>query len=504
MPSEPGGAEGAPTHSPIGRFFRHSGVYVLGNVLNRAGVFLLLPAYTKYLSVADYGALELFSTVASVVAGVLSIGLAHATLRFYFEYAEDRARRAVVSTNLIASTVIGVAGMAVISGIEGPLMAYLFPGNPYPHGLWLVLATLVLELSSQVCLAYLRALELSSFYVAVSLAKLISQMTLNILLLSVYGAGVQGVLLGNLIAVALGWLAVAAFTVRRCGLQFEMDKLVPVLRYSFPFLLATLVAIVSGNIDRLYVSDLLSLEALGLYSLALKFSRLTSDLIGEPFGRAYGAFRFTVMDRTDAAEIQARIVRYLAVFLAVAGLGIVFVAREALVLMADAKFWPAAGMVPPLVLAGGLQVLTYPLQTGFLYRKATRHVAQIGLLQAVLTTGGGFALIKAFGLAGACGASILVSLAIMIVTHRASQRYFPVHYEYRRLGWLCGITAAFYSASLPLDQLQFGTAVAAKLLLGCAFVGVLLSSPVFEAEEVARGRSVLRKGWAALRAGGAS
>lgn len=499
MAAEPG-VDVSSTHGEISRFFRHSTVYALGNALNRAGAFLLLPAYTRYLSVAEYGSLELFSTVASVVAGVLSMGLAHATLRFYFEYAEDRARRAVVSTNFMASFVIGLVGMTVVSRFEGPLMGYLFPGTGYPYGLWLVLATLVLELSSQICLAYLRALEQSLFFVTLTAAKLVLQLVANILLLVVFDAGVQGVLLGNLLAVTLGWLVLAFYTIRRCGLRFEMDKLVPVLRYSFPFLLATLVGIVSGNVDRLYVSRLLSLEALGLYSLALKFARLTGDLIGEPFGRAYGAFRFTVMDRPDAADIQARIVRYLAAFLCVVGLGIVFFSRDALVLMADPKFWPAAALVPPLVLAGVLGVITYPLQTGFLYQKASRHIAQLGFMQAVLTTGGGFALIKAFGLAGACAAILLAAAVSMVVTHRLSQRYFPVHYDYRRLGWLAGLTATFWAVSLPLAGLPLGAALPAKLLLVCLFVAVLLASPVFEAEEVARGRAVLRRRWTALRA----
>jgi len=436
--------DGAATEGPLVRFLRHSGVYAVGNILNRAGAFLLLPAYTRYLSVADYGALELFSTVGSVVMGVLSMGLAHATLRFYFEYTEERDRQAVVVTNLIASLGIGLVGTAVLVQVQGPLMAYLFPGASYPHGLVLILATLVLELSCQIGLAYLRALEKSVFFVVLTIAKLVLQVAANTLLLVVFHAGVEGVLFGNLLAVALGWIVLTAYTIRRCGIRFEMDKLTPVLHYSFPFLLSTLMGIVTNNIDRLYVNGLLSLEALGLYSLALKFARLTTDLIGEPFGRAYGAFRFTIMGQDEAAAIQARILRYLAAFLALVGLGIVWFGRPVLVLMADPKFLPAADLLPPLVLAGVLGVLSYPLQTGILYSKATRHIAHIGLLQAILTTGGGYVLIKAFGLAGACHWAWISMVVLIVVTNRISQRYFPVHYEYRRLAWLAGLSFAFY------------------------------------------------------------
>ncbi len=78
------------TQQDIGRFFRHSSVYAFGNVLNRLGAFVLLPVYTNYLTVSQYGAIELFYTIAAVVSSLLSIGIAHATLRFYFEYRDDK------------------------------------------------------------------------------------------------------------------------------------------------------------------------------------------------------------------------------------------------------------------------------------------------------------------------------------------------------------------------------------------------------------------------------
>ena len=60
-----------------------------------------------------------------------------------------------------------------------------------------------------------------------------------------------GVLIGNVTAVALGWAVLAGYAVRHCGLRFEWSKLVPVLKYSFPFFLSTLVGLVSGNVEKL-------------------------------------------------------------------------------------------------------------------------------------------------------------------------------------------------------------------------------------------------------------
>jgi len=111
----------------LARLFRASGIYAIGNTLNRLGGFLLLPLYTRHLSVSEYGTLEFIYAVSSIVGGILSVGIASATLRFYFDYEAEADRNAVISTNFWASLAIsGVGSLAVWLGL-----AY-FHGQVFP------------------------------------------------------------------------------------------------------------------------------------------------------------------------------------------------------------------------------------------------------------------------------------------------------------------------------------------------------------------------------------
>jgi len=489
----------AGTQQDIGRFFRHSGIYALGNALNRLGAFLLLPIYTNYLSVAQYGALELFYVIDAVVSGILSIGIAHATLRFYFEYTEQGERNTVVSTNLIASFAITVAGVLPLAFLAENIARYFFDDAAMALGVWLILATLVFELSSQVSLAYLRAKEHSVFFIAVSFGKLIVQIAVNAVLLMRFDAGVLGVLTGNLAAVALGWAVLTGFTVRRCGMRFALKKLIPVLKYSFPFLLSTIVALVSANVDRFLINNLLSLQALGLYALATKFSKLLTDLIGEPLNQAYGAFRFTIMGKEDAAAIQARIVRYLFVAGSFVALGLAYFTDAVLRVMSAPEYWGAAALVPILALAGSIRLLTYPLQTGILYGKHTRHIFYIGAVMAVVNAAGGLALIAWLGVTGACLTVLLASVVQIALTNHVSQRYFRVTYEYPRLLRVLGLTVAFYLISLMFVPFGMWTVFVLKWVLLALYAFVLLRVGVFEAEEMVQVRLFLGRQWRALR-----
>ena len=477
----------------LGRFARHSLIYALGNGLNRVGAFLLLPIYTNYLSVAEYGVLELFYAVAAVVSGVLSVGISHATLRFYFEYEDEDSRRALVSTSLIAAFVIAAAGAGVVAIGSAELAHRLFPDADYSRALLLILAMLVFDLSAEVCQAYVRAREKSLFFVAIAGARLVVQVVANSFLVIVLHAGVEGVLLGNLGAVAVGWTILVAYTVRHCGLRFHLRKLVPVLRYSFPFLLTTMVGIVAANVDRFLINGLLTVQALGIYALATKFAKLLAELIGEPFSRAYGAFRFSIMNSPEAAPMQARLVRYLLAGATIAGLGVLYFTRDLLMVMSDREFWPAAQILPLLVLAAILDLVSYPLQSGILFKKRTDQIFYIGTAIAVVRIAAGFALIGAFGLTGACAAVLLGSAVNVVLTDRLAQRFFPVKYEHGRLAYILLCAAAFYCASLPLASLAWPVALAGKCVLLAGYVAVLLISPIFDRHETVGLWGMLRR-----------
>jgi O-antigen/teichoic acid export membrane protein len=486
---------------PLGRFLKHSGIYAVGNMLNRVGALLLLPIYTNYLTVAEYGALEFFYVISAVVTGLLSVGIAHATLRFYFEYDTEMDRNAVVTTNLTVSFLVTSVGVALVGIWSEEITRAIFGAETsYRMGVKIVLATLVMELSSQVCLAYMRAKERSLLFVGIMFFKLLAQVGANTYLVIREGMGVEGVLLGNMSAVAMGWVILVVFVLRNCGYRFDGAKVMPTLKYSFPFLLSTVTGIVAAYADRFLINSLLTLQALGIYALALKFGEILESLIGEPFNRSYGAYRFSIMKNHDAAKVQADIVRFLTIGLAAAGLGVVYFSHDLLYFMSDKSFWPAAEIVPLLVLAGAVSVLVYPAQTGILYEKKTRHIFHLGLLSALVSVSANYILIQVVGLAGACLAQVVRAVVVLWATNRISQRYFSVRYDLRRIGGVLAIAVVFFALSVPFREMPPMPGIAIKMAMYMGFLVCLYFSGVLDASERNRLRSIVVRCWPSAKA----
>ena len=473
--------------SELARFFKHSSIYAVGNVINRIGAFILLPVYTNYLTVGEYGTLELFYVVMSVISGILAVGLAHATLRFYFDYDSQKERNLTITTNYIGSFVITVAAVAFLALFSDQITGLVFEDETLKVGIYLVLLTIVFELSSQICLAYIRAIEYSVFFVLISILKLIVQLSVNSYLVIVAGAGITGVLFGNLCTVFLGWLILSYFTLSRCGFGFDFKRFIPVLHYCFPFLLSTFMGILWSQADKVILNRLVSVEALGIYALALKFSMILEQLIGEPFNRSYGAYRYTIMNQSNAAEIQARIVKYLAIVAVLFALGIAFFAQDLVHVMSDSSFWPATRLVPIIMIASILRLLSYPAQTGVLYAKKTRFLFYFTSIGAAVSIVVNLLLISYIGVYGACITLIITESAVLYTTHRISQRYFQVTYEYSKLIQVFLLAMLAYVPVLFIEFESIYTSIPTKLMLVMFFCLAVYKLSILSAQEKRQG-----------------
>ncbi|RDH83777.1 MAG: hypothetical protein DIZ80_06465 [endosymbiont of Galathealinum brachiosum] len=480
--------------SDIGRFFKHSGIYAFGNILNRIGAFLLLPIYTTYLTVANYGALELFYTISAVISGILAVGIAHATLRFYFEYDKQTDRNAVVSTNLIVSALIALVGVSIAFYFDNKIAAFVFDtvDDNVLMGLYIVLATMVLELSSQVCLAYLRARELSVFYVLLSFVKLVIQVSINSYLVIVEGMGIVGILAGNFVAVFIGWLMLICYTLYCCGFQFHLDKMKSIVVYSFPFLLGTLVSIVAVNADRFMLNMFMGLEAVGIYALALKLTLLIEVLVAEPFSKSYGAYRFSIMKNDDADHTQKRITGYMSLIVSIVLILIVYSSHEIITLMSSPEFYTAVTILPVLIFIGGFKVFTYIFQTGILYKKATKHIFTLSVIGCISIIILNYIFINAYGLIGACIAKVLASAIVLFSTNYISQRYMKIDYAYFDLFKVLFITILFIVLGVLANDLDFWVAIGSKLVLFGLLIITLFYSGVLNKTDKEKGFNFIK------------
>src|SRR5919109_5577327 len=103
-------------YAQIKRLAKHSAIYGLGGLISRVIANLLLPLYTRYLTTADYGAVETMVALCAVLVTLLRAGMPNAFFRFWFGSADPARRLLVLRTAFwftMASATLGMlAGFA--------------------------------------------------------------------------------------------------------------------------------------------------------------------------------------------------------------------------------------------------------------------------------------------------------------------------------------------------------------------------------------------------------
>lgn len=449
--------------SGISSLGRHSLVFMLGTMLSKLTSFIMLPIYTRHLTPADYGVLELLQMSIDVVGMLAGMSIASAVFRFYPDQDSEADRRKLVST---AS--VGIAGLAAVSGIiglaaSGPLAALVLPGVPAAHYFRIFFIIYILNAVEHVPLLYLRAQNRSVSVVAVNLVKLIAMLSLNIYFVVHLRMGVAGVLYSNLIASGMTAIVLSTHLFRRVGIGFAAGKFGTMARYGYPLAVGAGANFFLVFSDRFFLNYYGTTADVGIYALAYKFAFVLSAFAFTPFMMAWSPQRFVVARQPEGRDIFRRVFLYVNLLLGGMGLTIALVAPDMLRLMADHAFLRASNFVPLILSAQIIHHWTafhsFGLQAGL--RTGRYAVVSVGAIAVVLILN--LALIPRFGIAGAAWATLLAYTVRFLVIYILSQRVYSVSYDWWSIARLYAIIGSAVGAraligTLPLVSSSAATA----------------------------------------------
>ncbi|MEW6003087.1 MAG: oligosaccharide flippase family protein [Nitrospirota bacterium] len=474
-------------HTEFKRLINHSIVYFAGSTLNKLGVFLLLPIYTQYLTPGEYGVLELVLVTVAIMRIFLGIGFSHSTLRFFFEYKEEKERKRLVSTSLLSVTLWCFFLTLLLMFFSNDISVFVFKSDSFRLLLILGFSVMFFEVINEIPFAVFRAKELSFLYILSSLAQLIIRVGLNIYIVIYLRKGVQGILVGNLISAAVIWLILCIFVFKYSGIAFDFSKLKSLWKYSYPLIIASFPSLVAGNMDRIFLHWYGSLEIVGVYALAIRFGMALQGFVLEPFQLGYSPFRFSIMKQENAKDIYARILTYFVFIVTFIGLIIIIFSREIIELMSSELFKDAYKIVPFAVFATILKGVSYIVQTGLLIEKKTIYTAYIATITFVLNILALFLLVPLLGMYGAGFSMLLVSLLDSLLNYLFSQKHYRIRFEYQRLTKIAGVALLIYFLSIFINEsMEFSVRLFLKTGVILIFPFLLMRLNFYTKEEIAK------------------
>lgn len=471
------------------RFLRDGLVYGASSILARGVGLLLLPIYTRALSPAEYGVVDLLQVMRTFAALIVTLEITQGLVRFLPDAASDAERTTLVSTALWF-TVFGYAVFAVIGWIFADSVSVWLLGSARYAGAFR--AALVYMFADGVFTLLQEQLrfELRPIPHAVSSAISVastSSLTVALLVWTDYRA--IAVFIGLTVGAIAGGVAAWYCARRRYTFRFDRGKLRQLLSFSLPLVPSSIAVVVALYVDRLALRHLRDLQHVGLYGIGFRLASVMNMFMAV----VSTALVPLIYGRYTEAGTPREIARIFRAFLAVALPLVVMAgvfAPEVISLMATPDYLPAARVVP-LLAASAILSRFWVFAPGLGIAKRTRAIATLNAASAAMNVMLNYLLIPRLGLAGAAVATLVASITTAGAYIVLGDRHYPIPYDWRRLG----AAVAASTGLLVLVWLLWGVAPVdgvpgligkvALVLLSLSLVAAVLISP---AELVSAGR----------------
>jgi O-antigen/teichoic acid export membrane protein len=496
-PSNPSpGRSSAPS---FGSVLRHAGIYGLGNVGIRVAGLLLVPLYTYNLTPAQYGVIEYLDLTAMAIGMLFSLGLANAIYRFFYLSEDPAERRRVVATALTPVLIVSFAIAAVLYLAAPRLAADVFHDTRFVHYLHILFVGFGFNMVAEFGMTYLAVLQRSAVYSAITVAKFVVSVLLNVLFLVGFRWGVEGILISNLITNSILGLLLLIHVVRVNGIGFDAPLFRRMVAYGYPLVLVQVSLFGINFADRFFLQAYTDFEHVGIYALAYKFGIMLNTLVVASFFQVWNAKSFEVAADPEAGAFYTRVFNYFGVGLIAAGLGMSLVIRDVIAIVAPPAYALAASLVPLIVLAYVLNGIGTYFELGLKLANRTPTLGAIFAGTCVLCLGLYWLFIPRFGMFGAVLATAIAFAAKAVVVYRESQRAHPVRYEFNRLIRAAGLALLIGGARWLLPPLPRFASLVVGLALFAAYLGGLWSFGWFREEEREAVSSWMKRVLARLR-----
>ena len=466
------------------KLIRHILIYGSGVWAGKAIGFIMIPFYTRALTPADYGVLELASRTVDIIAMILALGLAAALIRFHADAKTEDASEAVIRTAVVFAGLVGFSAAGVLAVSAGPVSELVIGTARYTLIVRLALVGMGLELATMVPMALLRLREQSALFTAVNLGRLLVALGLNIYLVVIQKMGVVGVFISNLVGVSLVLTVLVLATRRYWRPAIDFGVLRRMTAYSLPLVPSSLAMFVLNFGDRYFLRSCWGLRALGIYALGYKLCLVMPGMVMEPLGLAWSAVMFEVANREDADRLYARYFNGYMFCVVFSSLVIAALSRDLIVVMADPGYGDAWKIVPVVLLGFVAWASVNIFEIAALIEKKTYYRTLSCLTAGAVALAAYALLIPRWGGMGAAWATVLGFAAMSSTAYVFSRRLRPIPYDLRRAAILVALGSVIYGTTAIVPGVGLVQALA-KLCIVLLLPALLYAVGYFEPENLA-------------------
>jgi O-antigen/teichoic acid export membrane protein len=455
-----------------------STAYLAGGVLLGLGNVVLIPLYTRMLTIREFGIYALLDVTILLLVSVTALKLDVSYLKWFADVGPAR------HGELLGTTLLAGLGASASGGLLLVFFLVSRVGESWVHAsvrnyAWLLLPIVVLENAQCLLLTDLRARRRAVSYSSAAIVRMACMVFASYYLLAVRHSGLPGLFLGRLAGDAAGVIYLSTACLRFAKWRFAPSLFRPMLAFGLPLIWSAFTVVLQDAAGRYFLGRTGTLEDVGLFGAAIKVGSVFQILVAAPFGVAWGSLLFQIVKRSGARMIYSKILNYVYMFaLSVALLLAIFAPALFRIFTAPA-YSAAIGILPLILLVRAMSVIEQPAATGIYLSGRTGYFAAIYSAALVLNLLLLHELVPRYGAMGVGCAWLISSASVPLLNLAIGQKFYRLNISAKLvvgpiIAWLVmAFCLSFRLASFSASRMWIP--ILAAVLVVCAVVALLAS-----------------------------
>jgi O-antigen/teichoic acid export membrane protein len=435
----------------IFRLGKEAAIYGLSSILGRFLNFLLVPFYTNYLLTSEYGVVANIYAYIAFAFVVYGYGMESAYMRFVAspENGDKRQNFSVPFFSLLLSSLVL---SLFIHLTAAPLASLISLGEGHSRLVQYAGWILFFDTLCIVPFASLRMENKAIQFAALRVLNIVVNILLNILFIVGMDMKAEGVLLANLLASGVTFGILLVKVASQLTLKFPSRLYQELLKFGLPYVPAGIAGVAMQVIDRPILKALTDDATVGIYQANYRLGVLMMLVVGM-FDYAWRPFFLQHAKDADAKTLFSKVFTYFMAVLMFVFLSVSLFVEDIVRIQVFGKYfihpdyWGGLSIVPVVLLSYIFTGAYVNFVVGIYLEKKTKYLPYVTGAGGLINVAVNFWLIPRMGLMGAALATLASYVAMAIGMYAATQKYFAVPYEWKRILKLFALTALVYAAA---------------------------------------------------------
>lgn len=464
---------------------RHSAVYSINSITEKAVGVILIPLMTGYFSRGEFGNWDLLDNTINILAEVFLFGLA--TVIIFFNNPKEYPYEKKSSFFTLTFFLFFISIIFILI-VEAAISFNLFPINIRGNILNVLrVASYIIGVRTinGFILGKLRADEKSVQYTLAYSAKLFIRTALIVFFMLFTEQKWEGIFYASLIAETVCFIILLPVLAKNISIKFNFPALNASLKIGSALVLSTIGFNILNLSDRYIIKILIGEDSVGLYGLGYRSAGILNMFIILPFTLTLLPATYKIYKQKDDKRYFSKLMTYSSFFFTWGFVALSLFSKEIIKIFGQNESYQSAYLVMPLILLGYVfSGMRLNASLGMMLTKNTKYIGITTLVAAAVNIALNFIFIPRYGIIAAAVNTLIAYILFFFLTLYKSNQFYKIPFEYWKLLTLIAVGTTLASLIYFFPVMNLFITIIVKLAIIISFPFIIYFFNFYEKAEL--------------------